>query len=27
LLDTSALSIEEAVARVLGWAREVPQKR
>jgi 3-phosphoshikimate 1-carboxyvinyltransferase len=27
LLDTSALTIEEAVARVLGWAKEAPQKR
>jgi 3-phosphoshikimate 1-carboxyvinyltransferase len=27
LLDTSALSIEEAVARVLAWAKEAPQKR
>jgi 3-phosphoshikimate 1-carboxyvinyltransferase len=27
LLDTSALTIEEAVARVLGWAKEASQKR
>ncbi|MFA7292420.1 MAG: bifunctional 3-phosphoshikimate 1-carboxyvinyltransferase/cytidylate kinase [Rhodocyclaceae bacterium] len=27
LLDTSALTIEEAVVRVLGWAKEASQKR
>jgi cytidylate kinase len=27
LLDTSALTIADAVDRVLGWARKAPQKR